>query len=1042
MPRKSRSSEARRPLARLASPEQSKLWPILVEIFNQSQHVATTDAALNQLIKIYKTTKYSTFEIPFKNLFKRLLQSKQTSYFKTSCDFVCKFLKHVSQLSKEPDAENIEPPRVSGKTRRTTRHHVAKRRRKMDDDEDELVLGLTTREDESEDESPRQQTLDSVITNHDRLISTIINVADQYMQVAHENSRTNAVSFVCKFLSHIESLDEEICKALKSALPERIRDRRPFIRAQAVLASRKFQDSKTTQDSFHHHFYYDPEPMVRKALIQIMDTNVFGYDFLVDSTLDSHESIRKIAFQRLGKIDPKLLSQKQLHTIIHNGLIERERQVSYSFRTNTLDVWLNSLYDGLDLYKLLESFDILNNLDDTNRLLELVHERDLEIMENNGAATRLHHVVEFFREKYLDVDGICVPVLDKLDSRATVIWLSLVKFCKVNKASIKSVKIRPVQQVDDPNVSIEKILDSQERQDEVIDLYERLVPDLVNLIDYMRKYVQHAHGILKRDSSREQILELEFVYQKVMEFIGESEIGDELERKTVHENIALILKENLLTGTFDSMIPPLIRVLYRLVYNSNSTTMISYISELINNVRSHLEDLANPALSQSTIVAPKAKTPRANKNRVRFSTQLEGEIADIIYNLEVLRDELDQCIKNNDFESAKTIRAKMSDLEAQRKLKHDHRFGIAVDVSDMSLVLESQDVAEGKLSSTMICDSQDDKENPIIFKHHTDELIKCLQMYLGCLQSVKVSQVPETMTNLLNFLNYQCVDKWFDNDQKVRRLMVECNSVTALVDKGFAQQPENIGLVLAACCKPDLSASIEVRTAGVKGFVDILCQHKDLDIPVETFERILSDFEKFLSNSLKDYGAYELEDMLTPEYKFYQALIVGTTKLYYHRRLDSPEILSHLILWWYHPQTHSWLKQFIGIFLPTFVEDCLKKSLDDNPLEDLLADTFVTSIEYLHEYIRGPGLDIMDASDMQSLIEFLCNLVPIPMLSRVEEKIEEKMDNLPKGNQDLLKYLEKSRTAVSSTIKATNTETAQTPAKALQTPAKNPLTID
>lgn len=1032
MPRKSRSSDARQPLARLASPDQTKLWPILVEIFNQSQHVATTDVALAQLIKIYKTTKYSTFETPFKNLFKRLLQSKQTSYFKTSCDFVCKFLKHISQLSKEPDAENIEPPK--GKSRRTTRHHVPKRRRKMDDDEDELLSGLTMREDDSDDERSHQPTFDSVITNHDRLISTVINVADQYMQVAHENSRTNAVSFVCKFLSHIDSLDEEICKALKSALPERIRDRKPFIRAQAVLASRKFQECKTTQDSFHHHFYYDPEPMVRKALIQIMDTDVFGYNFLVDSTLDSNESIRKIAFQRLGKIDPKLLSAKQLHSVIHNGLIERERQVSYSFRTNTLDAWLNSLYDGLDLHHLLDSFDVINNHEDTMRLLELVHERDLGIMENNGAATRLHHVVEFFRDRYLDVHGVCVPVVDKLDSKATVIWLSLVKFCRFNKASIKPVKIRPVQQVDDPDVSIEKILDSQERQDEVVDLYERLVPDLVNLIDYVRKFVQHAHGILRHDRTRSKIVELEFVYQKVMDFIADSEVGDELERKTVQEIIGLILKGNLLTGMFDSMIPPLIKVLFRLVYSSNSTAMISYISELINNVRSHLEDLANPALSQSTIVAPK-KTPKAARNRVRFSTQLEGEIADIIYNLEILRDELDQCIKDKDFEKEKIIRCKMSDLEAERKLKHDHRFGIASDVSNMSLVLESGNDAGGKLSSTMIADSPDDKEDPIIFKHHTDELLKCLQMYLGCLENVDIIQVPETMINHLNFLNYQCADDWFGDDHKVRSLMIKCNSVTALVDRCFAQQPKNIGLILAACCNPELSNLIEVRTAGIMGFVDILCQHKDLEIPTE-------GFEDFLTKSLQEYGAYELEDMLTAEYKYYYALIVGTTKLYYHRKIDSPEILSHLILWWYHPQTHSWLKQFIGIFLPTFVEDCLKKSFEDDWLEDLLACTFVTSIEYLHEYIRGPGLDIMDASDMHSLIGFLCNLIPIPMLSRVVMSVEKKMDDLPRGSQDLLKYMKQSKTVLLSTINSTNSEVTQTPAKVLQTPAKNLQPID
>lgn len=1067
-----------------------KMLPNLVEIFNNSQHVTTSDLALTQIKKLYKNADYSSFEKPFINCVKKLFQSKQSIYFKTSCDFLCNFLKHVSKLSddiktkKSDTTENTAPvPATTTGLRRSARSSTgsesvsagtkrgrqpasksrSNKRKVNTEEEDELVVAFTsTRQDTTvNDESstdddttmietgrgrralgPRQLLEnEAVITNHDRLISSCMNVADHYMQVSHEDSRLNAVFFVCKFLSHIDALDEEICKALKSTLPKRIRDRRPFIRAQAVLASRKFQDCKMTQEGFLHHLYRDPEPMVRKALLQIMDTSVFGYEFLVDATQDGHEAMRKIAFQRLGKIDPKALSKDQLHRVIHNGLIERERQASYSFKTNTLDIWLSSLYDGLDLYKLVDFFDVINNYEDMARLLNLVHERDLDKIENNGTSTKLHHVAEYFREHWLDSDGVCLPSVETLDSKATVIWLSLVEFCKTNRAIIKTMKIRTVQQVnDEQNVSIEKILDSQERNDEVVELYERLTPDLVNLMDFLKRFIQHAHQALKRDDSK--VGELEFVYQHVMKFINSFEIGDELERKTVHETIALILKENLLTGKFVNMVPPLIECLYTLIYPSDSRMMINYISELINNVRSHLEDLAtstaqtvNPPLSHSTIIAPK-KTPRA-KNKVKFSTRnetdqqnLEYKIATMRVDLEDLNDKLDQCIKEKDFDQAKTINNKISDLKAELNLLHDRRCSIASDVSHMSLVIESAS-EPNKFSSTMIGDTSLDqsqnasgeKEDIKIFKHHTNELIKCLQMYLGCLQNVDVNQVPQTMLNHLIYLSYECLDDWFKDDKKIRSLMVACNGVTALVDRRFAEQQNTITVMLAACY--DLT-SVEIRTVGIKSFVDVVCQHRDLDMPMDKFEL-------FLCNALKDYGKYDPKNMKTIDYDYTNAIVEGTAKLYYHRKLDSPEILSHLILWWYHPRTHSRIKQFIGIFLPVFVEDISKSlgSTDDDWLEVLLAETFVTSVEYLHDYILGPGFNIMAASDMHSLIGFLCNLIPAPMLSKVVSVVDKKMDDLPSGSQDLLKYFKQSR---NSLVAAINSTTAN---NIVQTPAKN-----
>lgn len=922
--------------------------------------------------------------------------------------------KLSDEVKSKHEVENIQ-----------TKHNTRGRKRKSLSD-DELVPS---------DFMSTTQTNRTVsqhkITNHDRIISSCLDVADLYMQVSDESCRLNAVLFVSKYLSSVETVDEAICEAFKATLPKRIRDRKPMIRAQAVLASRTFQDCKMIQDGFLHHFYRDPELMVRKALLQVMDTKVFGHDFLVDSTQDTHEVMRKAAFQRLSKISPLDLSQKQLHRVLHNGLIERERQASYSFKAHTLDSWLSTLYDGLDLYKLLEPFDVINNQEYIGQFLQLIFERDLEKLQNNGTTTQFHKVVESFRDQWLSSDNNCLPDLSQIDERVVTIWLALIKFCKSNQAIIKPVKIRTVDaEAANADESLEKIIDSQQRNDEVVELYERLMPDLVNLVNFMNRYVQHSSQILKGKQNQEAP-KLEFIYQQLMGFICSFEVGDELERKTVHEVFDGILKQNLLTGNFQNFICPIIKCLFHLVYSCSSKLMINYISEMIHNVRSHLEDVASSntpnvakKLIHSSIKAPRSKTPgTAKKVRIQSepldsieSGNLEFKIATIRVDLEELKDKLEECIKKKDFDQAKTINNKIEELQSEYAHLHDRRCSVASDVSHISMVIDTEPTDDAKLSSTMIANpTLDDsnssiqaKEDLKIFKRHPNELIKCLQMYFGCFQCIKMTQIPQTMLNHLSYLSYECLQECFKDNVRVRTMMVACNGLTALIDVEFAKQLTTLTLFTAACFDQN---SIEIRTVGFKSLVDVICQHDDLEVPSDKLIR-------FLKLSLADYGKYDPNDIQTNELDFVTTLIEGTTKLFYFRKISSPEVLAHLIIWWYHPRTPSKIKQFIGVFLPTFVNDISRK--DNQWLCDLLEDTFVKSIEYLHKYILNKGYMIMTADDMISLSNFLSNLMPVSIHRTIIERVEERMEYYSKLNADLTKYFKQARVQLLAHISASD----------------------
>lgn len=897
----------RQPLAPTvpAPQDPNKLVSELREIFNSSQYPGSTDSALEDLKKLYKRTGYGTIKEPFRDMVKRLLQSKQSNYSKTACTFLCKFLQYLSKESDEVKKVAGSPPQPK-RSRPKQPKKKTKKRSKLEDSEseDEIVAGFfkktnkpsSVSDSSSDDDSASVDSRQTVtITDHDRLISSCVDIADFYMQVADEDCRFNAVFFICKFLAHVESLDEEICEALKGTLPKRIRDKKSIIRAQAVLASRTFQDAKLIQEAFKYHFSRDPELIVRKALLQIMDTKIFGHDFLVDSTQDSHEIMRKAAYQRLNKLSPLDLNTEQFHRAIHNGLSERDAQSAHRFKNQTLWPWLSTLYDGLDLHKMLEPFDVINYSDDIICLLNNIYDHDLQQPQNNGASTKLHHVVENFRQRWLSDNPNCLPNVETVDERLVIIWFSMVKFCRDNQPIIESVRLRTIHpEVADQNESIEKLLESQENKDEVVELYERLVPDLVNFIDFLKEYLRSVEKRLKNKEIEPE--KAEFTYLQIMDFVATYEVGDELERKTVQEVFDTILKESLLVGYIDDFIPPIIRCLYKLVYKRSSNLMVNYISELIQNVRSHLEDIISPDTTTSS-----------------------------------------------------------------------------------------------------------DPLNPI-FQKHPKELIKCLQMYLGCLQNVRVTEVPDTMRAHLRHLSYESLEDWYNGNTKIRCLMVACNGVTALIDKNFIQGDETCMELLVASCFDE--SSLAIQTTGFKCLVDVVCQHDEIEFPEQS--------EKFISNSLRLYERVKSNDFGTDKLELITAVIEGTAKLFYLQKLKSPDLLAYLIIWWYYPHTPSKLKQFIGIFLPIYVNDLMKERhiAEASWFRELLMDTFVISVETLHEFILDKCYNLMAASDILSLINFLSNLIPVSLHSGIAERIDDRMSELGNGQQDLMKYLKQSKSSL------------------------------
>lgn len=939
----------------------------IITIFNSAQHVTSTDSSLTELKKLYRNTDYNEFILSFKHCLKNLLQSSPANkiFFNTACEFVCNFLEYITDIKStapstdapENDESVVAKQQQEKPTRRRStrggRTYNSKRNtnKRKQIPVDELCDGLSL----MNESQPAALELYEV-TNHDRLISAVVlDVINHYMQSVDDDCRCNAVMLITKVLSSVSSLDQGICDVIKTTLAKRMRDKKAIIRAHAILASKTFQDCKLIREAFIHHFERDPEPIVRKALIQVMDTKVFKHGFLIDSTRDSNEPIRKVAYHLLGLLNPLDLTLEDRHKVIHNGLNERCRHLAYVFRSRTLDLWTKTLYDRVDLIKLVQSFDVINNLEDMQRLVDLIYMEDLENIQTNGS-TRLHSNVELLRQNLLNAQTR-LPDLESLNDKSVFIWMTLLRFCKKNSGSIQPVRLVPHV---DANTSIEKLIDTNTNvQEEEIDLYERLCPDLVTLADYIKKFVYHTHEMIERRDNK-SVASLEFVYQQLMQFIETYEIVDELERKYTQEVFRLMLKENLLTGAFEDFITPIVRCLSRIIYKTSPNLMVSLVSDMINDVRSNLEDLTDRCrrlgntqeiAKSSTPFKPRGSFP--SSNALPLDVVIENEIAQ---NKVDLRDAEEKYQEEKDFDES--VLKRIEDLRTNIKLLSDKRHSLIA-------FPDTGYNASSRSSAAHLQSIDFDTEDVQIFKHHRSELLKCLQMFAACFEYCDLKEVPVTMSTHLTLLSLEGME--WTNDPTIKSLVIRCTGLAALTGRNFALQAGTLALLVGGCKDP----MIEVKTRSYRSLVDVVIQHREIEVQE-------SELYNLFRGPLKKYGNYDPKDDKKSTLEYLLAITEGATKLFYFEKLSSPEILADLILWWYHPRTHSRVKQYIGVFLPIFVEDLTGRSREcEAKLHSLLEKTFLLGVESLHAYILGPGYNIMAASDILSMIRFMCSLIPV-----------------------------------------------------------------
>ncbi|KAF8268083.1 nuclear condensing complex subunit [Lactarius quietus] len=169
-------------------------------------------------------------------------------------------------------------------------------------------------------------------------------------QAKDKNVRYRVVCFVAEVISHLGELDEDVYNSLRSALMERVRDKEPFIRVQAVAALAKIcgsedlgelaEDEQTATEVLEDLLAHDPSADVRRAALLNIPITVETIPSVLARTRDIDTTVRRLVYGNIllthaeppdgampGAAHPRALTIAQREQIVRNGLGDREPAV-------------------------------------------------------------------------------------------------------------------------------------------------------------------------------------------------------------------------------------------------------------------------------------------------------------------------------------------------------------------------------------------------------------------------------------------------------------------------------------------------------------------------------------------------------------------------------------------------------------------------------------------------------------------------------------------------------------------------------------------
>lgn len=126
-------------------------------------------------------------------------------------------------------------------------------------------------------------------------------------------------------------IDDKLSDKITTNMMERLQDRSPKVRAQAILALSRLQEPRNMDcvviKLFIDHLMKDPHPEVRKVILSRMAKTKVTLKVVLKKVRDVHEDVRKQAYIFISKVTVKSLSINQREYLLESGLNDPSEKV-------------------------------------------------------------------------------------------------------------------------------------------------------------------------------------------------------------------------------------------------------------------------------------------------------------------------------------------------------------------------------------------------------------------------------------------------------------------------------------------------------------------------------------------------------------------------------------------------------------------------------------------------------------------------------------------------------------------------------------------
>jgi len=756
----------------------------------------------------------------------------------------------------------------------------------------------------------------------------------------HEVEGADARLRVCQLLNKLlkymgeeACIDDELYNKIYDGMLERLKDKVAEIRSQAVTALQRLQDPRDEEcpiiRAYLFHLAHDPNNVVRRTIVRCIGATRLTLPHILERTRDTDEHVRRAAYKFLAeKVHIKSLTIGQREGVLGRGLGERSEAVRRVVEKEMIPGWLR--LSNNNIVQLLHHLDVGNSDQDTKQGAKSAPAGALNVLFMD---TPYKELVNSFQ--YLDTDKL-IPY-DKLTPETAMYWRVLAEFF------------------------------AEQNGPGADEYLESILPELSPFCQYVRKYILE----LEKDDEDGN---WEFVAKELISMTTIYDLGDEVGR----QNLCRLVKDLLVSSkTPASFINALVNVFTKVEKNPQSR--IDQVAEIISDLKDPLdEDPEDP----STPVFHSAETtpvlPVRQDEEVIRAKQLQ--IAKLRVDMNLLRDKLDEAVTGQNFLEAQQIKAQMDQLEEEQAMMEEQLSAAkAVGAAPSTSSLDPTPA-----TATAQLDMNDESvpalDNPAV-------TLKCLRLLVATLQDPSITQLNSTLLTLLEEFVMVSVQSELASIRKEAITAMACCCLRSI------ENARQHMLLLLQAAHIDVH---EVRIAAIIAVVDLLmkhglssfitqeepeldrsggdsnvtpsrCQdsvdsHSNIDMAMES--DLATRGATLTQSELNTQGGNSVVAILTkildePDLELRTEVAEGLCKLLMIGSINSPKLLSRLLLIWYNPMTESdsKLRHILGTFFPLY-------SSMSKPHQLAMEAAFIPTMKVLFDAPVTSPLNEIDTEDV------------------------------------------------------------------------------